>query len=669
MALNHQIREGDNPLITEEREKATFSTEALADELYGPTFAKRRRELSAAVLKMPELLDPYPHVFMDRPTKVANSMRKTVAVMEGASEIADITNRDEMGHLVCEVFGDDGFPLSIHFVMFLPAIQGQADDEQAEEWVQKAIQLQFIGTYAQTELGHGTNLRALETTATYDKNTQEFVLNTPTVSAYKWWPGNLGKTANVVVANAQLYIDGKNYGPHNFFVRIRDEETHQPMPGITVGDIGPKFGLNTNDNGFLKFDHVRIPRRSMLMRHSKVSPEGTYSPPVHPKLSYGAMIFVRATMIRMLAHSLLKASTIAIRYSCIRKQGEITPGAGEVKILDYQTQQHRLFTAMARGFAYWLVGQEIKQIYERIAEDVKQGNVDQLADLHALLSGMKSVVSFDAGKGIEQCRMACGGHGYSHASGLPEIYAVEVAGCTYEGENMVMLQQQARYLVKGVQKLAKGEELTSMLKYLGNNSNRRFRFAEAGSKIEDTLIQAMEYIARTTIQRVSARLNSLKESGLSDEDAWNENAVELTRASRTHTRLWIAVCFKDRVNRIQDAKIRAALQDILHLHLCYEVIDMSQYLLEGGYATGAQIAQVKDVLYKLLAKIRPNAVSYVDAYEVSDTELRSVLGRRDGNVYDNLLKWAQSNPLNNVEVLPAVEKHLMPMMKSAKSKL
>jgi acyl-CoA oxidase len=48
----------------------------------------------------------------------------------------------------------------------------------------------MIGTYAQTELGHGTFIRGLETTATFDEKTQEFVLNTPTLTAFKWWPGN-----------------------------------------------------------------------------------------------------------------------------------------------------------------------------------------------------------------------------------------------------------------------------------------------------------------------------------------------------------------------------------------------------------------------------------------------------------------------------------------------
>ncbi|GMR62849.1 hypothetical protein PMAYCL1PPCAC_33044, partial [Pristionchus mayeri] len=112
----------------------------------------------------------------------------------------------------------------------------------------------------------GTNLRELETTATYDKQTEEFILHTPTRSAMKWWPGNLGKMANHVIVTAQLHIDGRNHGPHNFFVQIRSEKDHRPLPGVTVGDIGSKMGANGIDNGFLALDRVRIPRKRMLMK-------------------------------------------------------------------------------------------------------------------------------------------------------------------------------------------------------------------------------------------------------------------------------------------------------------------------------------------------------------------------------------------------------------------
>jgi len=69
------------------------------------------------------------------------------------------------------------------------------------------------------------------------------------------------------------------------------------MPGVVVGDIGPKWGFNGNDNGYLRLNHVRIPRENMMMRYSRVNPDGTYEKPPHAKLSYGTMITIRAWIV------------------------------------------------------------------------------------------------------------------------------------------------------------------------------------------------------------------------------------------------------------------------------------------------------------------------------------------------------------------------------------
>jgi acyl-CoA oxidase len=98
--------------------------------------------------------------------------------------------------------------------MVIPMLINNADDEQLEMWLQKAINREFCGTYAQTELGHGTNLKKLETTATYDPKTEEFVLHSPTITSTKWWPGNLGKSSNFIMVMAQLYIQGTCYGTY-----------------------------------------------------------------------------------------------------------------------------------------------------------------------------------------------------------------------------------------------------------------------------------------------------------------------------------------------------------------------------------------------------------------------------------------------------------------------
>jgi acyl-CoA oxidase len=154
--------------------------------------------------------------------------------------------------------------------MFIPTIIGQGTATQKAALLPKCNSLEIIGTYAQTELGHGTFVRGLETTATYHAGIQQFIIHSPTHTATKWWPGGLGKTATHAVVMAQLFIDSREYGPHAFIVQLRCLETHKSMEGVTIGDIGPKFGYNGVDNGFLRFNHVLIPRDAMLSRFAQV---------------------------------------------------------------------------------------------------------------------------------------------------------------------------------------------------------------------------------------------------------------------------------------------------------------------------------------------------------------------------------------------------------------
>lgn len=128
---------------------------------------------------------------------------------------------------------------------------------------------QILGCYAQTEIGHGSDVASLETTATFDHQTDEFVLHTPTISATKWWPGEMGLTANHVIVFARIRIpeeDGEinEYGLGAFMLQIRDRDTHRHMPGVKTGDMGPKLGYNSKDNGWMTLDQVRVKRDQLL---------------------------------------------------------------------------------------------------------------------------------------------------------------------------------------------------------------------------------------------------------------------------------------------------------------------------------------------------------------------------------------------------------------------
>lgn len=90
------------------------------------------------------------------------------------------------------------------------------------------------------------------------------MINTPSLTATKWWPGELGKFANHAAVAARMIVDGQDYGVQFFIVPIRDPLTHEPLKNIEVGDIGPKIGYMSKDNGYIIFNQVRIPRENMV---------------------------------------------------------------------------------------------------------------------------------------------------------------------------------------------------------------------------------------------------------------------------------------------------------------------------------------------------------------------------------------------------------------------
>jgi len=157
--------------------------------------------------------------------------------------------------------------------------------------------MNILGCYAQTELGHGSNVQGLETTATFDRTKNEFVLNTPSLRATKFWPGGLGIQATHALVFAILVIDDYPYGPQPFVVPIRSLENHHPLPGIDVGDIGTKMGYNSTDNGYISFNQVRIPKANMLSRFTGIDDEGNFEIRGDLRSLYMTMVATRVSIL------------------------------------------------------------------------------------------------------------------------------------------------------------------------------------------------------------------------------------------------------------------------------------------------------------------------------------------------------------------------------------
>ncbi|CAG0886267.1 unnamed protein product [Cyprideis torosa] len=664
----------ENPDLVKERKRCRLDREELTNYLDGgKNRTAMRRQIEEAVFAEAGLRSPLgASDYLSHSERYVSSVRRAIRLIEKSREIGDQLHEggqyEAIKALISAGLGGavlpHGNPLQVHWVMFLPSLTGQGSTAQQAcraKWVGRAWNMEIIGTYAQTELGHGTHVRGLETTAVYDPSRQEFVLNTPSLTATKWWPGGLGKTANYAVVMAQLYTRGKCHGIHSFIVQLRDETTHESLPGVTLGEIGAKLAFDGQDHGFLQLKNVRIPRDHMLMKYAEVEPDGTYKKPTSDKLSYGTMVFVRTVLGFDAAKYLMKAVTIAVRYSAVRRQSEATPGEGEVQILDYPLQQQKLFPALATAWAIQVAAKHLFQLYGAHSNRLEQGNAESLAEIHVQSCALKALSTADTARMVEVCRMACGGHGYLQSSGLPRLYTQCTAMETYEGENTVLWLQVARYLFKP------GFGMVNPIQSL-EDVNARSPKGTALVGLQSIYFERAYGIWKAT----SEYLTSLSSKpGLSPSEAWQLASLRTVAASKAYARHFMVETFVREILSCEDElspggqQVLCLLCRIYALH--WIVTDPGDFLMYGGVSRSS-LKELMSSYEESLAALRPMAVALVDAFDLRDEILDSTLGVSHGNVYQALFEAAQQSPRNQEDVTEAFSQYIRPYL-SAKAKL
>jgi acyl-CoA oxidase len=132
-------------------------------------------------------------------------------------------------------------PFGHKAILFEPGLEHNGTAEQNAKRLPLAQSGQILGTYAQTELGHGSFVCGIETTATFDQESDEFVVHSPTISSTKFWPAGLGFSTTHGTVMARLIVGDQDHGPHIFLVQLRSVEDGKPISGIKMGDIGLKM--------------------------------------------------------------------------------------------------------------------------------------------------------------------------------------------------------------------------------------------------------------------------------------------------------------------------------------------------------------------------------------------------------------------------------------------
>ncbi|WP_261165444.1 acyl-CoA dehydrogenase [Microbacterium sp. Marseille-Q6965] len=532
----------------------------------------------------------------------------------------------------------------VQWGLFASAILQLGTKTHHDRWLRDAGEMRLPGAFAMTETGHGSDVQAIGTTATYDPETEEFIIHTPFRGAWKDYLGNAALHAKAATVFAQLITNGINYGVHCFFVPIRDENGDF-LPGVGGEDDGPKGGLNGVDNGRLHFDRVRIPRDHLLNRYGDVAPDGSYSSPIaSPGRRFftmlGALVQGRVSLDGAATWGSALGLNIAITYGNQRRQFD--NGAGETVLLDYGRHQRRLLPLLATTYAQAFAHDQLLQKFDAVFSG--ENDTDETRqDLETLAAALKALSTWHALDALQECREACGGAGFLAENRIVGLRSDLDVYVTFEGDNNVLLQLVGKRLLGDYAKQFKGKQPAELAAIVaGQTAGRVFhgaglrrlgqavtdlgstaRSVELGLRGKDQH-QLLADRVQTMVADVAARLRPAGKLSPADGAAlFNENQNELLEAARAHAELLQWEAFTDALGRIEHEGTRQVLtwlRDLFGLGLIEK--HLSWHLIHGRLST-QRAAAVSRYIDRLCARLRPHAQDLVDAFGYAPEHVRA----------------------------------------------
>jgi acyl-CoA oxidase len=531
----------------------------------------------------------------------------------------------------------------VQWGLFGGAVENLGTERHHEPYVKKIISLELLGCFAMTETGHGSDVQSLETTATYDPETEEFVIHSETPTARKDYIGGAAETATIAAVFAQLITteDGKpvNHGVHCVLVPIRDAEGND-LPGVTTSDCQYKGGLPGVDNGRIMFDHVRVPRVNLLNKYGDVAPDGTYSSPIdNPNRRFftmiGTLIRGRVTVGGSAGNAARVALDIATRYALQRKQFSAPDDEGEVLIMDYLAHQRRLFPLIAKSYALQFAQNElVSKCHDLQTSDV--ADAEEQRELEARAAGLKAANTWHASRAIQEAREACGGAGYMAENRLIALRGDTDVFTTFEGDNHVLTQLVAKELLTAYADDIRSMSPVEWVRFAANTVGERVMKRTAAETIMQTIVDARQdseeegslFNRGTQVNMFEEREDYLLSSvarrlqGKSKEmpafDAFNAVQDHVLHAATAHIDRIVLEAFVAGIDSCEHAEARTLLELVCDLYALSVIEDDKAWYIEHGYLSSGRAKAVTRGINDRCRKLRPHAETLVDGFGIPE---------------------------------------------------
>jgi acyl-CoA oxidase len=546
--------------------------------------------------------------------------------------------------------------VGVQFGLFGGAVLQLGTERHHAAYLPDIITGRLMGCFAMTETGHGSNVQALGTVATYDAEAGEFVITTTEPDANKDYIGNAAEHGELAVVFAQLDVAGERHGVHAFLVPIRREG--EPAPGVRIEDDGLKMGLNGVDNGRLWFDGVRVPREALLNRFADVAADGTYSSDIeNPNRRFftmlGTLVQGRVCVGGAGINASKVALAIAIRYALSRRQFEATSEDEEELLLDYGQHQRRLLPLLARTyamhFAQEVVAAECHRVFSGEVSDEKTRR-----ELESRAAGTKALGTWHATHTIQECREACGGAGYLAENRFAALKADTDVFTTFEGDNTVLLQLVAKGLLTdyagefeemdqlGTVRFVAGLAVETVIERTSvHKLVERVRDLlpggdrwdlEAGVLDSDYQLAMLRWREEHILGGVARRLKRGIDSGMNPGEVFSRVQDHVIHAARAHVERLVLEAFVEKVRAMPDGPAgtaggtgdnKVALSLLCDLHALSLIEADRAWFMEHGRLTVGRSKEISRRIGSLCRRVRPLARGLVDAFGVPEEMLRS----------------------------------------------